>query len=267
MAYTIAKYLIITVICFMVPCIALAEQAHKEIYEFDSIPVNGENIENLTEGEKIEAISDLSVPNSSILSIDINKNGDLLVCFTDRIIVFDEKFIPVKAYLINKYSTYFERGTRPFAMWNQKSGNIVYMQGDGYEFNDKGLVVRKFEDVVYKMHNKITRVKWSGKVYELQNHTYLPQIKSKKNKTYSTLVLVDENGKETILCESLRSQYLGQLWEYLWFIPVVIGLCVIIKEQRRKAKLRQMQYGNIQIAELYKRVRVKRRPAKVKMNR
>ena len=111
------------------------------------------------------------------------------------------------------------------------------------------------------------KAKWNGKTYVLQKRTCLPQIKWGNNKTYSTLLMTDEQGTEVILCDSLRKQYLGQCWEYLWFVPVILGLTAIIIRERRKAKRRQMQYGDIQIAELYKRVKVKKRSAIVKMIR
>lgn len=266
MEYRFVKALIIIIICALTPSIVFAEMEYKEIYELESVPVEEEHIENLTEDDRIEPTADLSIPDSVMLSLDINDKGELLVCFAEKIIVFDENFKPIKAYMIYSfaYGIYFEKGGRPFAIWNEDSNNIVYMSGNGYELNEKGLVIREYRDAEYSIDKKV-KSKWNRKIYELQNRTHLPQIKSKNNKTYSTLIMTDEKGTEVILCDSLRKQYLGQIWEYLWIIPVVAGLVAIITSKRKKAKRRQMQYGNIHIAELHKRVRVKRRPVKVRI--
>lgn len=209
----------------------------EEIEAISTHLVTEEEIEALSTHDVIEKTNDLSISDNPIASIDINHQGELLVCFTDKIIVFNESFEAVRAYKID-----WGKGQVPFAVWNQESGNIIYMRGDGYEFNTEGIIFCGY-DVANKMEYKKSKVKWDGKTYELQSRVFLPNITSKESRTYSTLVAIDEQGQEKVLCNSQKKQFITLGVDYMLWTGCLILVIRFVIKMHKEAKLQEMRYG------------------------
>lgn len=196
----------------------------KEIYEEIGTPITEKVI--IGGGDDIFVAKDMTVPNERISSIDVNKRGELLVCFKSKIIIFDDDYKPVKAFDI-----WYGRGERPSVVWNDKTGRVVYVRSNGYEINDEGDVVYYYEDIDEGHYNK-TEAKWDGVQYKLDNR--LPLLNF--SLTYSTLTRTDKNGNETVLHNALLSQFLAVLPAHVIPPVVIVGLIVLVTREKKRAR-------------------------------
>lgn len=250
------SYLLIAmaIVIVFVPCVALAEtENNEEIHEVNSAPMDDDDTEALSDHFMIKKTQDLSVPGGSITSLDISDKGEILVCFTSKIMVFDECFGPIRAYEIE-----WRKGDFPFAIWNKASGNIVCIRSDGYEFNEDGVIFREYDTIHEEKYRK-TEAKWNGRTYELQNRSGWIELSTKRNKTYSTLVRIDENGLENVLYDATKWQRISQLISFFPIVFFIAVILIIITNERKKARLKRMQYGGSKDYQRNKRVRVKGR--------
>ena len=203
------KNIIITVLVVITLCPQFSYA--KEIYEENGEPMMG--VSGIAGGDDIFVAKDLEIPKERISSIDVNENGELLVTFRSKIMVFDNEYNPIKAYDI-----WFAGGDAPANVWNDKTGRIVYVRGDGYEINDEGDVVYFYgnveeEDYFY------TKAEWNGVKYRLENRIPL----GNPTGSYSTLIMTDGTGEETVLHNAIFSQLLIDLAVWLTIIILVIA--------------------------------------------
>lgn len=197
----------------------------KEIYEEEGISITGSSV--IEGGDDIFVAKDMTVPNERISSIDVNKRGELLVCFRSKIIIFDNQFKPVKAFDI-----WWGRGSRPSVVWNDKTDRIVYMRGiSGYELDDQGNVIYYYADIGERKFEQ-TEIEWNGTKYELENRMPLRN----PSHTYSTLIMTDENEKETVLHNALLSQFLAVLPAHVIPPVVIVGLIVLVTREKKRAR-------------------------------
>ena len=103
------------------------------------------------------------------------------------------------------------------------------------------------------------KVKWDGKTYELQNRAGGFELSTKRNKTYSTLVMIDNTGKEKVLCDATEWQKKSQMVALFPIVFFALAISVVIIKGRKKARLRKLQYGGSRSSHTYKKVKVKTR--------
>lgn len=216
---------IIIFVCY--PFHAFAE----EIYEETKTYVNHE--EDTAHGDTITSTDQLSIPKEMISSIDINTHGEILICYENKIIVFNNEYVPIKAFDIK-----WSRGTFPSAVWNLESGRIVYIRDGGYEIDNNGKIVIRYEEI----EDTDYRPKYAeaeGVIYKLENRVPLPNFTN----TYSTVVSIDSEGNKTVLHNAIWSQfYLQFSWVVLIIGFIGIGINVIVREYR-KSKMKKDEFN------------------------
>ena len=226
--------IIILVIITLCPQLSYA----KEIYEEERIYVYEDT-------DLITLTEDLSIPNREISSVDVNEYGELLICYSNKMMVFNSEYIPIKAFDIK-----VGRGSPPTAVWNQETGRIVYIRGDGYEINDGGKIVAVYEEIDAVDYRPKSAEK-DGVIYKLENRVPLPNFIS----TYSTLVSLDSDGNEKVLHNAIWSQFLEQFSAIVMIVVFIIGITYLIIQEYRKSKMKK--------SKPYKKVYVNARPRAV----
>lgn len=220
----IAAFIIICVCC---PFHSFAGGIHEE----EKVYVGRE--EKTAHGDTITPTGELSVPNRVISSIDMNAHGEILVCYDNKIIVFNNEYAPIKAFDVR-----WSRGTYPSAVWNQETGRIVYVRGGGYEIDDDGKIVARYEGIEYPDYRP-KRAEGGGVAYKLENRVPLPNLTD----TYSTLVSVDSGGNETVLHNAIWAQFYLQLNWIAAIMVFIIGSTYLIVKEHKKEKAKEAQ-GN-----------------------
>lgn len=213
----IAAFIIIFVCC---PFHSFAGGIHEE----EKVYVGHE--EDTASGDTITPTGDLSVPNRVISSVDMNADGEILVCYDNKIIVFNNEYVPIKAFDIGS-----SRGPYPSAVWNRETGRIVFIRGGGYEIDDDGKIVAQYEGIEDTDYRP-KRAEGGGVTYKLENRIPLNFMD-----TYSTLVSVDSGGNKTVLHNAIWAQFYLQLnWIAYFIVFIGIGIHVIVREHKKKKR-------------------------------
>lgn len=215
------------IICICCPFHSFAGGIHEE----EKVYVDRED--ETAHGDTITPTGDLSVPNRVISSVDINADGEILVCYDNKIIVFNNEYAPIKAFDVR-----WGRVAYPSAVWNQETGRIVYVRCGGYEIDDDGKIVAQYEGIEDTDYRP-KRAEGGGVAYKLEDRVPLPNLTD----TYSTLVSVDSGGNKTVLHNAIWAQFYLQFnWVLEIIVLIGIGIHLIVREHK-KAKTKEAQ-GN-----------------------
>lgn len=199
----------------------------KEIYEEEKTYVNQE--EDTASGDIITPTNQLSIPKQPISSIDISLQGEILICYGNKIMVFNDDYVPMEAFDVE-----WNRGFYPSAVWNQESGRIVYIRTGGYEIGDDGKIVVRYKEIE-ETDYRPKHAEIEGTIYKLENRVPLPNFTN----TYSTLISIDSDGNEEVLHNAIWAQfYLQSLNIVLIAICISILIYLIVREYR-KSKMKK----------------------------
>ena len=221
--------LIITFIFF--PPSSFSKEIHEE---------EGKNTYKDT--DLITFTDDLSIPKLAISSIDVNEHGEILICYGNKMIVFNSDYIPIKAFDVKT-----GRGSYPTAVWNQKTERIVYIRGGGYEINNDGKILTLYEEINSNDYRP-TYAESDSVTYKLENRVPLPNFTN----TYSTLISIDSDGNEKVLHNAIWSQVMEQFVAIGIVVGCTIILTYLVVQEYKKSKIKR--------AKPHKRAYVNARP-------
>lgn len=227
------KIRVLTIIIFLL--LTSTQLAYAKDFSDETAFSFGRDLDSFCE---FRPTDDLTVPKERMTSIDINEAGQILVCYKSKIMVFDETFGPVKAYTTDWN---WNKGFRPYTVWNEESGQIVWIKDLAYEIDEQGHVVRYYDGI--EEEYKSTSVNCGNVIYKLENRNAV------EGETYSYLVRIDAQGHREVLQKGVASNLIAT-WGLLLLIAIIVGHVILAEiKQRVQEKKDRKKYKSFDTRE------------------